>query len=317
MYKATVVIPNYNGIRYIRTCLDALKQQDTSEYSILVVDNGSKDGSMELIRDEYPEIQLISLPENLGFSAAVNRGIKAAKTPYVILLNNDTEVEPSFVRKLIEGIQGERNIFSGSAKLLRYDDRTRIDDAGNLYCALGWAYAIGKNRPDHDYDRPRQIFSACAGAAIYRRSIFEKIGYFDERHFAYLEDIDIGYRARIAGYANVYLPEARVYHMGSATSGSRYNPWKVTLSARNGIYLNYKNMPLPQLILNAPLLVAGILIKQLFFIRKKMGKAYFKGILQGIQLCDPKYKVAFDRRNLHNYGRIQLELWINILRRMT
>lgn len=302
-------------MKYIRACLDSLRRQDTDEFYTIVVDNGSMDGSMELIREEYPEVQLIALSKNLGFSAAVNIGIKESDSLYVILLNNDTEAEPGFVRAMIRAIQGNPRIFSASAKMLCYDDRTRMDDAGNLYCALGWAFAIGKGKPEREYDRKRRVFSACAGAAIYRKRVFQQIGYFDERHFAYLEDVDVGYRARIHGYINVYAPKARVYHIGSATSGSRYNAWKVTLSAQNTIYLNYKNMPFGQLILNLPFLTAGVIIKQIFFIRKRLGMAYAKGILQGFALCDRAYKVPFKREHIDNYVRIQFELWRNLFLR--
>ena len=121
---------------------------------------------------------------------------------------------------------------------------------------LGWAYQRGVGR-DLTHYRRSPVFSACAGAAIHRREVFEEIGYFDEMHFAYLEDIDVGYRARIAGYDNIYCPAALVWHVGSGTSGSKYNSFKVKLAARNNVYLNYKNMPCLQLIINAIPIAAG------------------------------------------------------------
>ena len=111
------------------------------------------------------------------------------------------------------------------AKLLSYADHHVIDDAGDEYCALGWAFARGSGKPAEAYDRPSAVFSCCAAAAIYRMSTFEEIGYFDERHYCYLEDVDIGWRARIYGYQNWYEPAAVVYHVGSAASGSRHNPF--------------------------------------------------------------------------------------------
>lgn len=161
--------------------------------------------------------------------------------------------------------------FSTSAKMLSMKEPEIIDDAGDFYCALGWAFARGKGMDSGRYTEPSKIFAACGGAAIYRRDVFAKIGYFDENHFAYLEDIDIGYRARIFGYQNGYCPEAIVYHAGSGASGSRYNAFKVDLSSRNSIYLIYKNMPLLQLILNLPFLLLGFLVKTLFFIKRDLG----------------------------------------------
>lgn len=316
MKKATVVIPNYNGKQYMKGCLEALALQDNSDFDVIVVDNGSTDGSTSYIQEQFGWVKVIPLEKNLGFPAAVNQGIKAAVTPYVILLNNDTEAEPSFVRELVEGMERHPSCFSGSAKMLCYDDHMVIDDAGNRYCALGWAYAIGKGKKDVGFEWEQRVFSACAGAAIYRRECFTEIGYFDERHFAYLEDVDVGYRARIFGYKNYFFPKARVYHIGSATTGSRYNNWKATLSARNSVYTAYKNMPFLQLLLNLPFLITGFAVKQVFFARKKLGRAYAKGLLQGIHLCKKKNKVPFESRHLQHYVHIQFELWWNILRRI-
>ena len=133
------------------------------------------------------------------------------------------------------------------------------------------------------YQKSCRVFSACAGAAIYRRAVFHEIGLFDELHFAYLEDIDVGWRAKLYGYDNVYCPDAVVYHVGSGTSGSRYNSFKVRLAARNCIYLNYKNMPGWQLLLNAPFLLAGIFVKYLFFVKNGFGGDYVSGLKEGIR----------------------------------
>ena len=190
-----------------------------------------------------------------------------------------------------------------------------LDDAGNYYCALGWAYARGKGKDIHTYEKEEKIFASCAGAAIYRKKIFDKIGYFDEEHFAYLEDMDVGYRARIHGYENWYAPDAMVYHVGSGTSGSRYNQFKIRYSSRNNIYLIYKNMPVLQIIINLPFLVVGFGIKILFFALKGFGREYIAGIKNGFQISRKNQKVSFKLRNLPNYLKIQLELWVNIFRR--
>lgn len=314
MAEVTVVIPNYNGIAYLPACLDALRRQKYQEFDTIVVDNGSKDKSQELIREEYPEVKLICLPKNEGFCGAVNVGIRASKTPFVILLNNDTEAQPGFVSGLLAAIRKDRRRFSCSAKMIQFYDRARMDNAGNYYSALGWAYARGNGRPQQNYKREKTVFAACAGAAIYRKDVMKRIGYFDEVHFAYLEDMDLGYRARIHGYTNVFAPEAVVYHVGSGTTGSRYNPFKVRYSARNNLYLVYKNMPPLQILLNLPFLAAGFLIKFLFFVKKGFGREYVTGLRQGWKLCQKNRKVKFLFKNFHNYCRIQCELWINILK---
>ena len=279
--KTTIIIPNYNGLSFMEPCFESLKEQTVRDFKVLVVDNGSTDGSVEWLKEQ--EIPAIFLPENTGFSGAVNVGLKAAATPYVILLNNDTEPDFHYVGEMIKAIERSPKIFSVSCKMIQLCRKELMDDAGDMYSLLGWAYQRGVGRSSAKYNRACRIFSACAGAAIYRREVFDEIGYFDEMHFAYLEDLDVGYRARIAGYDNIYCPTAMVYHVGSGTSGSRYNSFKVRLAARNCIYLNYKNMPGWQILLNAPFLLAGIFVKYLFFVKNGFGGDYVSGLKEGIR----------------------------------
>lgn len=315
----TVVIPNYNGIKFVRECLEALLHQENAPaYEVIVVDNGSADGSRELVEKEFPQVSLIPLDENTGFCHAVNVGIKVADTPYVILLNNDTKVESGFVGALYCAIEKRPNCFSVSAKMLLWDAPHLMDDGGDRYNALGWAYGRGKGKPETEYNEAVKVFSACGGAAIYRRDVFEQIGCFDERHFAYLEDLDIGYRALLAGYENWYEPTARVVHYGSAVSGSKYNAWKTRLAASNSVYVLAKNMPLLQLIWNLPLLLLGYMIKTLFFCGKKLGAEYVMGLVDGVKKSlSPKAKEIRKARKcagLSRYFYIQLELYLNLVR---
>ena len=311
--RSTIIIPNYNGMAYLENCLASLRGEPAR---VIVVDNGSTDGSRELVQEKFPKVRLISLDRNYGFCRAVNRGMEASETTYVILLNNDTEAQPGFVKALEKAMDGDERVFSGAARMVRMDAPSRIDDAGDYYCALGWAFAAGRDKPAENYDAPREIFSACGGACIYRRRILQKIGMLDENHFAYLEDVDLGYRARLYGFRNLYVPGAVVRHAGSASSGSRYNAFKAELTARNSVYLAYKNMPPGQMLLNLPFLLAGFLIKQLFFLKKGLGKSWWKGLVKGIGLCrspeGKKRRVRFDSERLPAYVRIQWELWRNI-----
>lgn len=299
--------------------MDALRTQSFKDTEILFIDNGSSDGSAELVQEKYPEAKLICMGENTGFCGAVNEGIARAKAPYVLLLNNDTQVTETFVEELYKAIRQDERIFSCSAKMIQFHNRELIDDAGDLYCALGWAYARGKGRPAADFDKEKNLFFSCAGAAIYRKQILNEIGYFDENHFAYLEDADIGYRARVHGYSNRYAPKAVVYHVGSGSSGSVYNLFKTKYSSRNSVYLIYKNMPCLQILLNLPFFIPGFLVKAVFFTMKGFGGEYVKGIIRGFALCKKGKKegkkVPFRWKNMGNYGKIQLELWANVIRR--
>ena len=309
--KVTIIIPNYNGKHFMEPCLKSLAEQTCKDFKILVVDNASTDGSVEYMKEEYPEIETLVLDQNYGFSKAVNVGIRHADTPYVLLLNNDTTVDPHFVREMIRAIERSRYIFSVSSKMIQMYHPEQIDSAGDLYTVIGWGICRGAGRSITNYTEDCEIFSACAGAAIYRRELFKKIGYFDENHFAYLEDIDVGYRAKIYGYKNVYCPSALVYHVGSGTSGSKYNAFKVKLSARNNIYVNYKNMPVLQLLLNLLPLTAGYLVKWIFFLKIGFGKEYMEGIKEGLATCKEQKKVSFNPLHLLNYCKIEVELIAN------
>lgn len=315
--KVTVVIPNYNGMKYIPDCLQALSAQKFPA-RILIVDNGSTDGSVRWIEEHYPEYELCLLNENTGFCNAVNVGIEKSETPYVILLNNDTKVKPGFIENLVCAIEKSESVFSVSAKMLCMADESRMDNAGDLYCALGWAFARGQGKNAEKYEKPAGVFSSCGGAVIYRKAILDKIGGFDNTHFAYLEDVDIGWRARINGYVNRYEPNAQVLHAGSGASGSKHNAFKVNLSSANSVYIIRKNMPLLQWLINLPLLLIGFLVKTLFFTLKGMGGIYVKGCLRGLKNSLTKEgrakKVPFRFKNLGNYFKIQLELWWNLLR---
>ena len=314
--RSTIVIPNYNGMRYLENCLRSLEKEQAY---IIVVDNASTDGSYEMTCEKFPTVKTIRFSDNMGFCKAVNAGIAASDTEYVIFLNNDTVVENGFVQSLERVMDEDSSIFSASAKMISMHEKEKIDDAGDLYCALGWAFAIGKGRPEQDYRKSYPVFAACGGAAIYRKRILDEIGVLDENHFAYLEDIDLGYRAQIYGFRNVFAPDARVYHAGSATSGSRYNAFKAKLSARNNIYLIYKNMPILQVLLNLPFLLAGFGAKTLFFFKKGLGVTYINGLCEGLRLCASaegrKQKICYRSGHFKAYCRIQISLWKNIVKR--
>ncbi len=319
--RVTAVIPNYNGIKYLENCMESLLAGSVVP-EVIMIDNASSDDSISFLEEKYgnhPKVRIIKLAENTGFSYAVNVGIKEAKTEYVFLLNNDTKTDRECIFKLQKTLDGSDKIFSAAAKLINMNFPEKLDAAGDFYNAFGWAFARGKDKAVSDYNKGDRIFSACAAAALYRKSVFDEIGLFDEAHFAYLEDVDVGYRGNITGYQNVYVPDAIVMHAGSAVSGSKHNAFKVDLSARNSIYLIYKNMPLLQVLLNLPFLLVGFAIKSLFFMKKGLGKVYLNGLVKGVRLSLSKEgrrkKVPFRLKNLKNYGYIQWELWLGLIRR--
>lgn len=312
--KISIIIPNYNGLEYLEVCLESLSKQTFKDFEVIVVDNGSYDGSCEYVKGNHPYVKIIELDHNCGFSRAVNEGIKACKSDFIVLLNNDIEVDADWLSNLVKCIKNDDSIFSSSSKMIRYYDRSKLDDIGDDYNILGWAYKRGDGFPISKYNKIDKIFSSCAGAAIYRKDILDEIGYFDENFFAYLEDVDIGYRAKIHGYKNMFCSDAVVYHIGSATSGSKYNSFKVKLSARNNIYLIYKNMPILQIILNLPFLLIGSGIKYLFFRRLGLGKDYMEGVREGFRNLGELEKTEFKFKNLPNYVRIEIEMIVNTIK---
>ena len=307
----SIVIPNYNGNKYLKECLEAVFKQTYREYEILIIDNASTDDSYEWVK-QYESITFKRLDKNYGFSRAVNEGIKMAKGEFVLLLNNDTIMEEDFLQHLLDEMKNHPKVFSICSKMIQYHKPHLIDDAGDEYTLLGWTYKCGDNEPIECYTQSREVFSSCAGAALYRKAIFDEIGYFDESFFAYMEDVDISYRARIYGYQNRYCADAKIYHIGSATSGSRYNAFKVKLAARNNVYVPYKNMPLLQLILNMPFLLVGYLIKYLFFVRKGLGNAYKEGFLEGIKGIRNIQKVPFKWKHFMDYIHIECLMIKNV-----
>lgn len=314
----SVVIPNYNGEKYLKACLESLMEQSLKPDEIIIVDNDSKDGSVQYIKDNFGDkVTLICLDNNYGFSKAVNEGIKKNKSEFVALLNNDTELDRDWLKELYNCIRSDEQIFSCCSKMLRFVEREIIDDAGDEYTLFGWGAKIGDGKLSSEYEESREVFSSCAGAAIYRSSILEEIGLFDENFFAYLEDMDISYRARVYGYKNYFAAKSKIYHIGSATSGSRHNSFKVKLASRNNVYLIYKNMPNLQIVLNFLFIFVGVVIKWAYFTKKGLGKDYISGVLDGLKTKSKVHRVNV-KNNLYNYRQIQKMLFentINLLKR--
>ena len=274
-----IVIPNYNGREMLQICLDSLAAQSYENFEVIVVDNGSSDGSVELIHQRYPDVQLIELDQNLGFSAAVNHGIEQSTGEWVLLLNNDIEMDPHCLEKLAAATAGEPSYRMFALKMLSFHQRDVLDGAGDGVLRGGVGYRFGTMEADGaKYSLKREVFGACAGAALYHRSLFEQIGLFDADFFAYLEDVDFNLRAVRAGHCCCFVPQARVYHVGSATSGSKINALTVRLTTRNNIWVVCKNIPLLLFVQFLPAFLIYQLFWFLFILKKRHFISYIKGI---------------------------------------
>lgn len=304
MPDLTIIIPNFNGKSFLKECFNSLKNQNYP-FEVIIIDNASTDGSADYISNNYPEFTLIRNNTNRGFAVAVNQGIKSTDTEYVFSMNNDVVLEMNCISNLIECLKKNSNYFAASSKMIQYHNKTKIDDAGDEYTILGYTQKVGNGKSTDLYQSTREIFGACAGAALYRRDIFDVIGLFDENFFAYMEDVDISYRAKIYGYKCIYCPKAVVYHVGSATTGSKYNKFKIRLAARNNVYVPYKNMPWPQLAFNFLFLIFGFLIKYLFFLKNGHGNDYITGLKEGLNSLNKIDKIEYKRERLNNYIYIE------------
>lgn len=244
-----IIIPNWNGWTMLQDCLASLEKQSSGNFSVTVVDNGSTDASVDNLRRSFPWVKCIALSENIGFAAGVNCGIKQAASRWLFLLNNDIEVAPDCMATIENWIVKQQGYDCLAVKMINFHDRQYLDGAGDAYLRGGAGYRLGTMEKDSAlYSTSRDVFGACAGAALYSRHYFEQAGYFDEDYFAYLEDVDLNLRAVRRNLKTYYLAEAKVYHIGSATTGSKINPFTIRQSTKNSLHTLTKNYPLPILI---------------------------------------------------------------------
>lgn len=243
----TVVVPNWNGRHLLATCLQALRMQTLRDFQVIVVDNGSTDGSVQFLKENFPFARVIANASNLGFAAAANQGIRASESQYIAMLNNDTEAAPDWLAALIESAESDTNAGMCASKMVFADRPEVINSTGICVDRAGIAWdRRGGEIDDERESEPVDVFGPSAGAGLYRRAMLEEIGLFDEDFFAYLEDVDLAWRARRAGWRCLHVPAACVVHHHSAT-GVEGSPFKSFHLGRNKIWLLVKNYPFRQL----------------------------------------------------------------------
>ena len=250
----SVVVVNYNGRDLTVACLDCLARQTYEPIEIVVVDNGSRDGSADFLADRYPAARLVRLEDNRGFAAGCNVGIAVAQGEFIATLNNDAYAEPRWIEAMVTAIQTDPAIGSVASKLLFAHQPSVVNSAGVCLDRLAIAWDRDGGALDDSDLREPEVFGASAGAALYRRALFEDVGPFDADFFMYLEDVDLAWRARLAGWRCVVCPGARVYHVHSASAGD-VSPFKRYHLGRNKVWLIAKNYPAPALWAYLPLIV--------------------------------------------------------------
>lgn len=238
----SIIIPNWNGRHHLDACLGSLRRQSWKDFETVLVDNGSTDGSQFYVRDRFPEVTLIELGENRGFTGACNAGYATSRGRIIILLNNDTEADSGWLEAIHHAFETHPDVGIVASKLLLFDRRDHLHAAGDFYRVDGipgnrgvWQEDLGQ------FDQEEQVFSACGAAAAYRRSMIEKIGFLDDTFYFSCEDVDLGWRANLAGWSVLYVPEAVVYHKLKASGGG--GETSSYYDGRNMLLLIWKNYP--------------------------------------------------------------------------
>jgi len=245
----SVVVLNWNGCQVLDNCLKSLYDQTYQPLEIIVVDNASTDGSVEVVRQEFQNVKLIVNEKNLGFGAGNNIGIQASRGRYIMMLNNDTRLDPKCVEELKRSIEKDKSYGACASKILLESEPDIIDGVGIVVCPDGLSFGRGRLEKRERYDEEEEIFFASDCACLYRREMLDDIGLYDEDFFAYADETDMGWRARLAGWKCICSPKGIVYHLHSISSGGRVSAFKAFLVERNRIWVALKNFPISLIIL--------------------------------------------------------------------
>ncbi len=280
-----IAIPSLHRPDLTARCLEFIHQQTlpANEWEVVVVENEARPDS--ILPDPLPpNTQRISLPTNEGTTGSINRAVAVTESRYVLLLNNDIEMQPDYMETLVRVLDADPELGFATGKLLRATQRTHLDGAGDAMLMAGAAYRLGhSDRDDGRYDRPMRVLSGCGAAVLYRREVFELCGLLDEDFFAYLDDLDLALRAQLLGYTGTYLPVAVAYHIGSATLGDVLHPRIVEYLTRNQIYLLAKNYPHLVFWRLLPRIVVYQCLWFMFTLRNGCLAAYLRGWWAGLR----------------------------------
>lgn len=283
MKTVSLIIVNYNGLHLLKGCLDSLRLQTFRDFEIIVVDNASRDGSGDYIAANFPEIKLVSLPHNIGFAGANNEGLKQAEGEFIALLNNDAEADRDWLRNLADAMARNPAVGICASKMLVYGTEV-IDSAGDGFATNLKGFKRGEGQPADQYSNEEYVFGACAGAALYRKTMLDEIGFFDESFFLLHEDTDLNLRAQLAGWKVLYVPSALVFHKVRSSIGTM-SDMAVYYSLRNSEFVRIKNIPLMLFVRYLPLYIAGTILDFLYF-SLKHGKPllFFKAKIDVIKM---------------------------------
>ena len=310
--ETSVVVLNFNGREHLELCLSSLLRQTHTSFEVILVDNGSTDGSAGYVRGAFPWVQVIRLDHNVGFCGGNNAGIRAARGRFIALLNNDTEVASAWLESLSQAMRTNQHAGLCASRMMRFWERDVIDNAGDLLASTGCALERGRGQTESpEFGADCDVFGACAGAALYRRSMLDEIGLLDERFFLTYEDLDLSFRARLAGYGCVYVADAVVYHKVRGTM-AHFPSQQVFQSQRNIEWVWLKNMPASLMLKYLPQRLLYWLGAAWFFTRRGHGLTFLRAKLAALTGCIPVLK---QRAQIQRSRRITSEDFERLLTR--
>ncbi len=273
----SVILVSWNSGKYLSRCLDSLDEQTFRDFEVVIIDNGSTDGSLNDIIEKYPRLKfrIRELGSNYGFSVANNMGVQIARGPWVALLNTDAFPAPDWLGTLAQAITRFGNRCVYASRQVQADLPTLLDGEGDVYHVSGLGWRGHYNYPVYEASGPFRVFSACGATALFPRADFLAVGGFDEDYFAYHEDVDLGFRLRLRGLDCMMIPQAVVHHIGSASSG-KASDFAVYHGHRNLVWTFFKDMPAPLFWLYLPLHLAMNLIFILYFAAQGRGRVILR-----------------------------------------
>jgi len=305
----SVIVANWNGKELLAACLHSLYQQTFKDFEIIVVDNGSTDGSVELVRKQFSKARVIALEKNLGFCAANNLGIRQARGKYIALLNNDAELTPRWLEELVKALDANPGIGFCASKILLYDQPHLADTCGDYYSRDGLGGKRGHLQEKSLYNEQGEVFGACAGAAIYRRELLEELGGFDEDFFLAHEDTDLSFRVQLRGYRCLYVPTAIVYHRLSSTIGADSDTY-IYYGHRNAEYVYIKNMPGSLLWRSLPSHLLLNLALFFFYLRRGKARPFVRAKLDALKALP---RLLRKRRTIQRQRSVPVEYIASLL----
>ncbi len=298
----SAIIVNFNGRHLLKACLESLYNQSFKDMEIIVVDNASEDNSVQYVKDLFPDVKLISLSQNMGYASGGNEGLRHSNGRYIALLNNDVELDRHWLENLFAAMEANPEAGIGASKILVYG-ANMIDSAGDGYATSLKGFKRGEGKSAEEYNIQEYIFGACAGAALYRRTMLDKIGFMDDDFFLIHEDTDLNFRAQLNGWRVLYVPTAIVYHKVRSSIGNMSDT-AIYYTLRNSELVRIKNVSHGVFFRCMPVFILGLITEFYYFAFKhRRFRLYFKAKKDALKLLPvmlKKRKVIMRQRKTDN-----------------